>query len=214
MAALPVLRPVLMRQEGWSCGDWVYQVELTSRIPVQSFSPNRAAPEWVADLPAAWWAGLRAALDGIQRLASAGLASAHWLEAAVRSVGAVDAAPWAPSHGDVCWANLAAVGDRAVLFDWEDFGRAPRFTDVAVLLLSSLDTPDVAARVRAHFSDQLDSPDGLYAQVVVAAHWARRFKAGEHVDLAPALRAHMRMVEERASRTGTQGGATGRCAPC
>lgn len=214
MTGLPVLRPVLLTQRAWSCGDWAYQVELTSRMPVRSFSLSRAAPEWVADLPTAWWTDLRAALDNIQGLAPAGLATVAWQEAAARSVGTVDPASWVPSHGDLCWANLGAVGDQAVLFDWDYIGRGPRFADAAGLLLSSLDTPDVAARIMMHFGDQLDSPEGLYAQSVIGAHWTRRIKAGEHVDLAPALRAHIRTVEKRVSPTGNRWGATVRCAPC
>ncbi|KUN17603.1 hypothetical protein AQJ11_37710 [Streptomyces corchorusii] len=205
MTGLPVLRPVLIAQETWTCDDFAYQAELASRLPVRSFSPTRVAPEWVADLPAAWWADLRAALDSLQGAASAGLATVAWQEAAARSVGAVDLASWVPSHGDMCAANLGAAGARAVLFDWDYIGCGPRFADAAGLLLSSLDTPDVAARVTEHFGDQLDSPAGLYAQSVIAVHWNRRFKAGEHVDLAPALRAHMRTVEERLSLTGNRG---------
>ncbi|MFF7098288.1 hypothetical protein ACFY9A_38820 [Streptomyces rubradiris] len=108
----------------------------------------------------------------------------------------------------MCWANLGVFGRETVLFDWDDFGRAPRFADAASLLLSSLDTPDVAARVTEYFSDQLSSPDGLYAQSVIAAHWHTRFQVGEHIDLEPALRAHMRTVEERLSLTRHQRGAT------
>ncbi|MEU5083026.1 MULTISPECIES: phosphotransferase [Streptomyces] len=208
VSGLRVRRPVLLAQKAWACGGWAYQAELMSRIPVRSFSSTRAAPAWVAGLPAAWWSDLRAALDSIQDVPSTGLAPITWQETAARSLGAADPASWVASHGDVCWANLAVFGREAVLFDWDDFGRAPRFADAASLLLSSLDTPDVAARVTEYFSDQLSSPDGLYAQSVIAAHWHTRFRAGEHIDLEPALRAHMRTVEERLSLTRHQKGAT------
>jgi hypothetical protein len=208
MTGLPVLRPVLVTQKAWTCGEWAYQAELTSRMSVRSFSPNRAAPEWVADLPAAWWTDLRAALNSIEGLTSAGLAALSWQKAAARSLGAIDLARWVPTHGDLCWANLGAFGNRVVLFDWDYIGRGPRFADVAGLLLTSLDTPDVAARVKEYFGDQLNSPDGLYAQSVLAVHWSTRFQAGEHVDLEPALQAHMRTVEERLSLTGNRWGAT------
>ncbi|MFB7597613.1 phosphotransferase family protein [Streptomyces sp. NPDC056160] len=197
MKGLPVLRPVLVAQEAWNCEGFAYQAELTTRMPVKAFSVTRAAPAWVADLPAAWWADLRAALDSIQTVASAGLAPVAWQEAAARSVGAVVLESWVPSHGDVCAANLGAVDARAVLYDWDYIGLGPRYADAACLLLSSLDTPEVAARVKEYFGDQLESPDGLYAQSVVAAHWSMRFKTGEHTDLAPALRAHI-------SRTGNR----------
>jgi hypothetical protein len=203
MSGLRVRRPVLVAQESWECGGWAYQVELMSRIAVRSFSSTRAAPEWVADLPAAWWTDLRAALNSIQEVPPAGLAPITWQETAARSLGAIDYPSWIPSHGDMCWANLGAFGStQAVLFDWDYIGCAPRFADAASLLLSSLDTPDVAARVTEHFYDQLNSPDGLYAQSVIAAHWRTRFQAGEHIDLEPALRAHMRTVEDRLSLTG------------
>ncbi|MET8816102.1 phosphotransferase [Streptomyces sp. NPDC004549] len=205
-STVPVLRPVLAAHEAWTGGGWSYQAELTSRLPIRSFSPNRVAPNWVADLPGAWWASLRAALDGIQGLAAAGLAPVFWQEKAARSVGAVDPTSWVLSHGDVCAANLGATASgKAALFDWDYIGLGPRFADAASLLISSLDTPDVAACVRAYFGDQLDSPAGLYAQSVVAAHWAKRVKVGEHVDLGPALRAHMRTVEERICLTARLG---------
>ncbi|MFE0774205.1 phosphotransferase family protein [Streptomyces sp. NPDC058861] len=203
---LAVLRPVLVDQETWTGGGWAYQAELTSRLPVRAFSPSRVAPEWMADLPVAWWTNLRAALDGIQELASAELTAIAWQESAARSVGVVDPASWVPSHGDVCAANLgAADSDRPVLFDWDYLGLGPRYIDAAGLFLSSLDTPDVAARVRAHFGDQLDSPAGLYAQSVIAAHWTKRFKSGEHVDLGLTLRTYMRTIEEQAPLTADVG---------
>ncbi|MGC4998529.1 phosphotransferase family protein [Streptomyces sp. DT195] len=205
-SGLPVLRPVLAAREAWSEGGWAYQAELASRLPVRSFSPSRAAPEWVADLPAAWWANLRIALDGIQELTSAELAPVSWQEKAARSVGVVDPASWVLSHGDVCAANLGATAnDKAVLFDWDYIGLGPRFADAASLLISSLDTPDVAARVKAQFGDQLDSPAELYAQSVVASHWFKRVTDGEHVDLGPALRAHMRTIEGRLCLTARVG---------
>ncbi|MFD8609652.1 hypothetical protein [Streptomyces sp. NPDC059631] len=73
MAGLPVLRPVLLAQQAWACDGFAYQTELTTRMPVRSIGLNRAAPEWMADLPAAWWADLRAALDRLQAAPAAGL---------------------------------------------------------------------------------------------------------------------------------------------
>ncbi|MYR56097.1 phosphotransferase [Streptomyces sp. SID625] len=212
MAGLPVLRPVLLAQQAWTCDGFAYQAELTTRMPVRSISLNRAAPQWMADLPAAWWADLRAALDSLQEVAPAAvLRRVAWQETAARSMGAVHPAPWVPSHGDMCPANLGVAGATAVLFDWEYIGLGPRFVDAATLLLSSLDTPDVTDCIWSHFGDQLATPEGIYAQSVVAAHFAGRFRAGEHVDLAPALRAHMRTLEER---TDDRHGGAARCTPC
>ncbi|MBV1949126.1 phosphotransferase [Streptomyces sp. BV129] len=212
-SGLPVLRPVLSAHAAWTKDGWAYQAEVTSRLPVRSFSPSRAAPDRMADLPEAWWDSLRTALDGLQELPAAELDPVSWQEKAARSIGAVDPASWVLSHGDVCAANLGAAGGEAVLFDWDYIGRGPRFADAASLLISSLDTPDVAARVKAHFGDQLDSPEGLYAQSVVAAHWSKRVNDGEHIDLGPALRAHMRLVEERICLTAPAASLSNRPAP-
>jgi hypothetical protein len=204
VTGLPILRPTLHATHAWTCDGYAYQAEVATRMPVRSLSRTRQAPAQVVDLPAAWWADLRATLDRIVGADRTGLAPVSWKEAAARAAEAtVEPSSWVPSHGDLCWANLGAGEGRAVLFDWDYVGLGPRHADAAGLFLTSLDRPDAAARVRDHFGDQLDSPAGLYAQLVIGTHWTTRFRDGEHIDLAPALLAHMATVRERLSLPGT-----------
>ncbi len=53
---------------------------------------------------------------------------------------------WAPAHADLNWANM--TGPTFCLFDWEDWGNAPRGLDAASLWGNSLAVPGLADRVR------------------------------------------------------------------
>ncbi|HEY3692833.1 MAG TPA: hypothetical protein VGL46_21535 [Pseudonocardiaceae bacterium] len=64
------------------------------------------------------------------------------------------------------------------------WGRAPAGYDVAMLYAHSLLQPAVAARVRAEFADELESPDGLLSQLYATARMLLRINSGDYADLA------------------------------
>ncbi|MET7641135.1 hypothetical protein [Streptomyces sp. NPDC005438] len=65
---------------------------------------------------------------------------------------------WVPAHADLNWANMTAP--EFCLFDWEDWGKAPRGLDSASLWASSLAVPRLAERVRAERRADFESRDG------------------------------------------------------
>ncbi|MGW0574992.1 hypothetical protein ACWD25_03300 [Streptomyces sp. NPDC002920] len=65
---------------------------------------------------------------------------------------------WVPAHADLNWANMTAP--TFCLFDWEDWGNAPRGLDSATLWGSSLAVPALADRVRQERRRDFESRDG------------------------------------------------------
>jgi hypothetical protein len=65
---------------------------------------------------------------------------------------------WAPAHADLNWANMTAP--TFCLFDWEDWGNAPRGLDFATLWGSSLAVPALADRVWQERLHDFESRDG------------------------------------------------------
>ncbi|MER6789326.1 hypothetical protein ABT330_32725 [Streptomyces sp. NPDC000658] len=65
---------------------------------------------------------------------------------------------WVPAHADLNWANMTAPV--FCLFDWEDWGNAPRGLDSATLWGSSLAVPALADRVRQERRRDFESRDG------------------------------------------------------
>ncbi|MFF5189442.1 hypothetical protein ACFY30_37725 [Streptomyces sp. NPDC000345] len=65
---------------------------------------------------------------------------------------------WVPAHADLNWANMTAP--TFCLFDWEDWGNAPRGLDSATLWGSSLAVPTLADRVWQERRHDFESRDG------------------------------------------------------
>lgn len=65
---------------------------------------------------------------------------------------------WVPAHADLNWANMSAP--TFCLFDWEDWGNAPRGLDSASLWTSSLAVPALADRVQRERHVDFVSRDG------------------------------------------------------
>ncbi|WP_330349498.1 hypothetical protein [Streptomyces sp. NBC_00582] len=65
---------------------------------------------------------------------------------------------WVPAHADLNWANMTSPA--FCLFDWEDWGNAPRGLDSATLWGSSLAVPALADRVLRERRHDLESWDG------------------------------------------------------
>lgn len=75
------------------------------------------------------------------------------------------------------------TGPECYLLDWEGWGMAPAGYDAATLYCHSLLVPGVAARVRAEFAEELDTPDGVRAQLLVVARMLGRSGQGDYPEL-------------------------------
>ncbi|MFF4520443.1 hypothetical protein [Streptomyces bluensis] len=135
-------------------------------------------------LPDEWWAALNASLDALAahhttRVATpdtvtvtqAGVTES--IQAVFPSVLDTTIRNWAPAHADLTWANVTAP--QFCLFDWEDWGMAPRGLDSAWLWGNSLAIPELAARVRRERHHDLESRDGklmalFFCTTIVGPH--------------------------------------------
>lgn len=120
-------------------------------------------------LPNTWWQSLNATLDALAdqhttRIATPDMCDATQ-ELVTRTVHEVFPASlntvvsdWVPAHADLNWANVAAP--TFSLFDWEDWGNAPRGLDSASLWASSLAVPALADRVWKERRTDFESRDG------------------------------------------------------
>ncbi|MEU4200836.1 hypothetical protein AB0F64_12900 [Streptomyces sp. NPDC026294] len=118
----------------------------------------------------AWWQAFNATLDALAAQDTRRIATPDTITItqalvaeAVRSVAPTQDLDttvecWVPAHADLNWANMTAP--TFSLFDWEDWGNAPRGLDAASLWGSSLAVPALADRVRYERRHDLASRDG------------------------------------------------------
>ncbi|MFI2432445.1 hypothetical protein [Streptomyces sp. NPDC018693] len=120
-------------------------------------------------LPDEWWQGLSSTLDALaaqetRRIATPDtetITQALVTESIHRVFpGELDTTieRWVPAHADLNWANMTAPA--FCLFDWEDWGNAPRGLDAASLWASSLAVPSLADRVLRERRSDFRSRDG------------------------------------------------------
>ncbi|WOI62554.1 hypothetical protein [Streptomyces fradiae] len=124
-----------------------------------------------------WWAALNASLDTLAAQHTNRIATPDTetltqdlVTGTIHSVfPGVDTAvaDWCPAHADLNWANMTAPA--FCVFDWEDWGMAPRGLDAANLWGASLAVPTLADRVRSERRDDLESRDGRLMTLFVAA---------------------------------------------
>jgi hypothetical protein len=120
-------------------------------------------------LPDDWWQAFNASLDSLAAQTTNRVATPdtdpitqNLVTESIRSAvpGAFDTTieQWVPAHADLNWANM--TGPVFCLFDWEDWGNAPRGLDSASLWASSLVVPALADRVRRERHADFASRDG------------------------------------------------------
>lgn len=137
-------------------------------LPGEPVKPGGVLTE-APELPGEWWAALNSSLDALAGARTTRVATPDTVlitQAHVSEVvqSAFPGAPtaivqeWRPAHGDLHWANV--TGPRFCLFDWEDWGIAPRGLDSASLWAQSLAVPELADRVRWERRRDLESRDG------------------------------------------------------
>ncbi|MFF1791900.1 phosphotransferase [Kitasatospora sp. NPDC058243] len=129
------------------------------------------------DLPPSWWPELNASLDALARQRTNRIATPdtetitqELVTRTIRQVfPGIDAtvSEWCPAHADLNWANVTAP--EFCVFDWEDWGMAPRGLDAATLWAASLAVPALADRVRVERSGDFASRDGKLMTLFVAA---------------------------------------------
>lgn len=93
---------------------------------------------------------------------------------------------WVPAHADLNWANMTAP--TFCLFDWEDWGNAPRGLDSASLWGSSLAVPALADRVRQERRHDFESRDGKLMTLFVCSKILGPHAHPEDPRLRPARR--------------------------
>lgn len=157
------------------------------------------------ELSHVWWGALNRSLDALagqstRRLATPDtkMVTQDLVSESIRKAfgSGVDATVerWVPAHGDLNWANVTAP--EFCLFDWEDWGNAPRGLDAASLWGSSLAVPDLADRVLRERREDFESRDGKLMTLFVCAKILGPGAHPEDPRLEPARRTAERIVAE------------------
>ncbi|MEU5148442.1 hypothetical protein AB0G42_14755 [Streptomyces yangpuensis] len=129
-------------------------------------------------LPETWWEALNRSLDALSVQSTSRVATPDTVtitqggveEAVHRFLPAgtdAEVRQWQPAHADLNWANM--TGPEFSLFDWEDWGLAPRGLDAASLWGNSLAVPGLAERARHERRQDLESRDGKLMTLFVCA---------------------------------------------
>jgi len=156
-------------------------------------------------LPDEWWAALNGTLDALAAHRTSRIATPDTVtitEAHISEViqtvfpGLPNTAVerWNPAHADLNWANVTAP--EFCLFDWEDWGMAPRGLDSAALWSQSLGVPALADRVRRERADDLSSRDGKVMMLYACAKIAGPYALPQDPRLEPARAAAERLMDE------------------
>ncbi|MEU1183070.1 hypothetical protein ABZ464_36610 [Streptomyces sp. NPDC005820] len=101
---------------------------------------------------------------------------------------------WVPAHADLNWANMTAP--TFCLFDWEDWGTAPRGLDSATLWGSSLAVPALADRVLHERRHDFESRDGKLMTLFTCAKILGPGAHPEDPRLEPARRRAEQVISE------------------
>ncbi len=101
---------------------------------------------------------------------------------------------WVPAHADLNWANMTAP--TFSIFDWEDWGIAPRGLDSASLWASSLAVPALADRVWQERRSDFESRDGKLMTLFVCSKILGPDAHPEDPRLKPARRMAEQVIEE------------------
>ncbi|MGK4579641.1 hypothetical protein [Kitasatospora sp. HPMI-4] len=184
-------------------GTAMWRADETSRLPGAPVGTSVLAID--PNLPEAWWLALNASLDAlaIQRttrvatpdtetITQAGVTEA--IQAVFPGTFDTTITQWVPAHADLNWANMTSP--KFCLFDWEDWGNAPRGLDSASLWGSSLAVPVLADRVRRERLHDLESRDGKLMTLFVCSKFAGPDAHPEDPRVGPARYEAARIVEE------------------
>ncbi|MDF3290156.1 phosphotransferase [Streptomyces silvisoli] len=157
------------------------------------------------DVSDGWWGALNASLDALaaqqsNRIATPDTESITQLlvNETIWSVfpKSLDTTveQWRLAHADLNWANVTAP--EFCLFDWEDWGMAPRGLDAATLWGASLAVPALAERVRRERREDFASRDGMVMTLFVAAKILGPHAHPEDPRLVPARAVSEQVIKE------------------
>ncbi|WP_329559028.1 hypothetical protein [Streptomyces uncialis] len=157
------------------------------------------------ELPNGWWREFNASLDALSAQHTSRVATPdtvtitqHDVTGAIKRFlpGGVDPTvqQWQSAHADLNWANM--TGPQFCLFDWEDWGLAPRGLDAASLWGNSLAVPALAERVRRERGHDLESRDGRLMTLFVCAKILAPDAHPEDPRLDPARHMAARVADE------------------
>jgi hypothetical protein len=182
----------------------MWRADETDRLPGLPVKPGGVLTD-DPGLAGEWWEALNSTLDALAAHRTSRIATpdtvtitqAH-VDEVIQAVfpGSLNTAieQWTPAHADLNWANVTAP--QFCLFDWEDWGMAPRGLDSASLWAQSLGVPALADRVLRERADDLSSRDGKVMMLFACAKIAGPYAHPQDPRLEPAQAAAERLVEE------------------
>lgn len=194
-----VCKPQLLARVEWYT-DHPASVPVTAEILTLITDPVASKDRFLAEgmeLSPAWTSDLRSSLLALAEVPTDRCFRVHNAEQYGYLLEATYSRPIPPTitpefgteHVDLTWGNISAPN--FVIIDWEHWGLAVRGYGSAYLYLTALGVPEIAAKVHGALGDLLDSPSGLYAQLVAAAIIRRNLtRLPDEVGLARLLHRH------------------------
>lgn len=184
-------------------GRVMWRADETALLPAEPIGTSVLAED--PQLPEAWWKSLNSSLDALATQHTSRIAAPDTvtISQAVVTETILSVFPgdfdttvrgWVPAHADLNWANMTSP--EFCLFDWEDWGNAPRGLDSASLWGSSLAVPALADRVRHERRHDFESRDGKLMTLFVCAKILGPYAHPEDPRLAPARRMAELIVAE------------------
>ncbi|PJJ03496.1 hypothetical protein BX264_3881 [Streptomyces sp. 2333.5] len=200
--AQPVWRGCVVWREADEPVMWrVDETELLPSAPI-----GNAILSEDPELQDVWWQAFNASLDALADQDTSRVATPDTVTItqalvteAIRSISPshdfdTTVERWVPAHADLNWANMTAP--TFCLFDWEDWGNAPRGLDSASLWGSSLAVPALADRVWRERRRDFESRDGKLMTLFVCSKILGPHAHPEDPRLMPARRVAERIVSE------------------
>jgi hypothetical protein len=191
-----VIRPALLDTVAWTSGDHYYRAELWQRLGPRCTTSSTTFLGAAPELDEAWWARLRASLDGLRTVTTTRRAiRQRYLDVAMRRqmpfAVSTTVVQWSPAHADLHWSNVTTP--EFALVDWERWGLAPAGWDIATLHVFSLLVPSVAQEIRQRFAEEFADPATVLAELGVIA-WLLDTHSDEDIE-ALAAAARLRVAE-------------------
>nr|WP_030992841.1 hypothetical protein [Streptomyces sp. NRRL S-1813] len=184
-------------------GEAMWRADETNLLPGAPVKPGGTLTV-DPQLPGAWWGQLNRSLDALAGQTTTRIATPDTVTITQGRVTqeitstfgdlGTTLADWRPAHTDLNWANV--TGPTFCLFDWEDWGMAPRGLDAASLWGNSLAAPGLAERVWRERREDLESRDGLLMALFYCTKVVGRWADEADPKLAPARIAAERIVGE------------------
>ncbi|MFC8698435.1 phosphotransferase [Streptomyces parvus] len=172
-----------------------YRAELSEYLARPALQSGGPVLSQDLDLPASWWADLRAALTATATVPTSRRAvRQQWIDrhfSRLLGIPPIQVTSWTTGHGDLHVGNL--LPPPLVIVDWESWGRMPTGFDIGLFHAYSLPAPATAAQVRAVFPDILQTAEQQAGELVALAQLLQVSERGGHPGLTPHI---VRRVEQ------------------